>query len=411
MFKLSLLTLILSLLGCGKSGSDPAPAPAEPFESLTLNWTGAVSDLGLNSAEPPISCSVAMPLGDEADGVCITPLEVDGWVVSSRLLAENGTPFENGVSFRLHGSSALLNRDGSWEGQAFDFAGLTQISGASELENNYETQLNFDRISFDMNFIRMKFFLNDKYWTVLIPFYSQPVESNPIVQSCQYTEAELQQIASQANILGSLEFDRGDYLYCLSGSSGDCALSDFQFFDLDSSTFSTTRPSSPKQSIMVRDMDTKCSPALEETGRPKLTWGTYPFVTRMSTGVPFSLYADYAYGEDSRLNPGGEADTDDSGAAIPPYKRYYYTISGIQQVGNNANFSVTFNTRNLIFAKDIADVATLSSSSDEDIAAALTFQNLHQSEEDPSATNITEAMVSEFDFTLEQRPASTLEQN
>lgn len=378
-----LIALATLFFSCGNSGSDGAAPPLVSFENLSIFLT---SNNGISlSAQPPAACEIDVGFGPSDTGICTTPLKVEGWASGIFLHEESGsTNSETAGGVRILGGGNGLDQTGSWEGDKFDFEDDAAIDGESTLEKVYKTKPTFTSITTELNYMSFKTQVGSNYWNVIVPFYSQPVEQNAIVQSCQYDEFYLSKVAENANLLPGLEFERGDFLFCIKSTIDDCKINEFKFFDTDSETFVASRPNAPKFSEYISELESGCAPPLQGESGASLDWGR--FSVRADLTTPLKLYADYAFG-DSSQNPDSEA----ASSGLPPYKIYYHEVDGAAQTGNDLKISFEFNTDNMIFFKDISDVSTLQNSTNAEIANKIIFQSLHQTEADPNGADTTPA--------------------
>lgn len=391
--KIAVLLPLVYLFSCGESGKEETPVEFSPFEDFSISMVSN-NAIGL-SAKQPEACTIDVGFGPDETGMCATPIAIRARATSVLLLDSNNS------KARVLGEGVGLDASAEWEGAAFELESKTIIKAQSTLEGIYDARPSFDRVSIELNFLRFKVLLGDDYWNVIMPFYSQPVESNAIVQSCQYSDGYLQAVAAKANLLGSLNFERGDFLFCLKAGREDCNLDEYRFFDTNSESFVIERPSAPKNSEYVANLDAGCAPSVNPEAMAKLDWGRFSLQAQLDK--PRKIYADYAFGENSR-NPDAEA----GGSGLPPYKKYYFDEGGIVQSGNALHLAFELNTDNLVYLAGFADSAALAGASESEIARSLTIRPLHQSAADPNGTETELATKASVTVNLENKSSEEL---
>jgi hypothetical protein len=331
--------------------------------------------------------------------MCATPIEIKGWASGIYLHTEDAN---EGGGYRILGGGNGLNENSEWEGTTFDFSETAAMKGESNLEDAYDSKPEFNSVTTELNYLSVKVQVGSQYWSVIVPFYSQPVEQNAIVQSCQYDEFYLANLAQNANLLAGLEFERGDFLFCIKSTQAECKLSDYRFFDTNDETFVSTRPNAPRISDFIADAEAGCAPAVNPGSGPELDWGRFELKSQLTTSV--KLYADFAFGESSR-NPDSEA----AASGLPPYKTYYYEVNGAAQTGNSLNVTFEFNSDNMIYFDGLADSSELSNATDAEVATKLTFSSLHQTTADPNGSDTTPVLRATPTLTLSNKTTGELQ--
>lgn len=302
------------------------------------------------------ACSINLDIYS-GNGSCVTPSSIKGLVSRVNL---------NGLT-RILGPDEESETEGDILGAiAVDFSNLdAELVGNNQLTDQYEDEDTFDHASVNMHSLKVKFAVprsgsTVKYVTMFLATHPQPFSSSDAI-SC-VPESERSQDRYQIETLADVEFERGDYLFCVKDTeSATCSASDWQWIDNSSNSLVSTRPSSPRQHKWLTNDPIECEE--DEQGRYNFNIGPLYEVSSFASADTFKLSADYSHGEISNQWPGekfpkGAAPEDGEDIeGDDPYLIYYHTSnSGEQSEGNDLLFTLDINPEQMVFVDGIADL-------------------------------------------------------
>jgi hypothetical protein len=201
-----------------------------------------------------------------------------------------------------------------------------------------------------------------KYVTMFVAAHPQPFSSTDAI-SC-VPESERDQARYQIETIAGIEFERGDYLFCVKDTEdATCSASDWKWLDTSSNSLVGTRPSSPRQYKWLTNDPITCID--EGEGRYNFNVGPMYEVSSFAAADTFKLSADYSHGEISNQWPGEKfpkGETPEGGEDMPgsePYTIYYHTSNGgVKTSGNDLLFTLDINPNQMVFFDGIADLET-----------------------------------------------------
>ena len=218
-----LCTATILGLGCAKRKKD-LPIGPDRYANTYVSMQ-AKSSIQLAEAEPQ-SCHLQdAPDGPAADGLCLTPTNLEVWASELTLLGNNRLATVS----RLLGNGSCLGNSGYLDGAAFDLATAATLKGQDNLYNVYSLKPDWETLRIDIVYLRASFSFKGESWEMLIPYGNQPLEKQAWVESC-FTPATRELIHLRANPLTGLKIQRGDYLFCKPAAGATCAFSEFQWF-------------------------------------------------------------------------------------------------------------------------------------------------------------------------------------
>jgi len=377
-----MIGIFASAIGCGdddknnKNGNfSDLELFGDHFGTVAIVSTELI-DAGLTLTAPnePEDCFVQ---GDiyNTNGVCMTPTSYKGY---ARLLSmvQNDAPNHDASSARVAGVTP--NVEGSAgeviTGSEFDMATENTFTSWNELWFNYEYKSLWDYVGAELYYQWITVFINNKYYTMLVPANEQPLTESSIFQSCIPEEARGSAVYAAADVLEDMTFKRGDYLFCVKDTDEECQAEDFKWFDKESKTLVSERPSNPRVNPWLANDPITCT---QEGERFSLSIQGVPFAAQMTS--QFKLYADWSHGVDSAQWPDEKGafgeDPDPDRLADEefekPYLLYYHeTSSGVKTEGTNMSLKFDFDLEDLVFI-DGLDEEDLESATDEEIVESL----------------------------------------
>jgi hypothetical protein len=293
------------------------------------------------------------------EGYCLTPMTMAGWASKVDLL--NDVMGRPGTRI-LSESEDTAKKGAIVSGAGFDFAAAngSSLVGNNTLFDEYDIKGDYEGVAVRVFYLKAQFALKDQFVTVLLPSYSQPFDKKA-QELCGFGEDIAQQERYQdVNLLDGLEFERGDFLFCVkSTADASCEASDYKWYDTGTSALVGTRPASPKTSKYLAGSPVKCDGAGE--GRYDFNFGDFGFVASIPSGKRFKLYSDFSYGSMSKqwtsaTSPLGDAALEGES----PYTIYYYEgPDGKKVEGTNMVLDIAFDSSQSAFLEGIrtSDVA------------------------------------------------------
>lgn len=301
----SLLVLSVAFVRCGGSASPVVPAElpsvsnplgtkelAELYLTSTnlntvasLNTALATAFLNLeeNDSESENCHIESNSVG--VDGQCVTPLNISGLAASINL----GSSLGGGDGpARLFGGTfgASLDRNGEFEVYPFDFANPIPMQGESNLEDQSDKDFEWNMIAVYVATMDIKMQLKGEYWTLRYAFTTQSASNEPLIESC--VDEHYFESIEQNSRISDIDFYEGDVMLCRKSSETDeCADTDFLWLDLDTETFTATRPNNPFQHDWADNEEVQCE---QEGEGYSISLGGYDIVGTIAT--PFKLSAE-----------------------------------------------------------------------------------------------------------------------
>lgn len=226
---------------------------------------------------------------ESTDGLCITPINISGYASSVGLGRSGG-----GAPVRLFGStlgSISLDRNGELEVSPFDFQDRISMEGESSIQDDTGSG-SWDLLQVYTAYMDVQLQINDEFWTVRYAFISQQPASESTIESC-VEDHYFESIQANSGLLAEGEtegsYKKGDKMLCVKSSASEtCADSDFQWLDLDSGSFVSTRPSNPLQHEWANNEDVTCS---QDDPGYDINLGFYDIYATIEN--PFELSAEY----------------------------------------------------------------------------------------------------------------------
>lgn len=216
-----------------------------------------------------------------------------------------------------------------------------------------------------MHSLKVKFTLpraenSVKYVTMFLATHPQPFTAAEAI-SC-VPEAERSQDRYKIETIAGIEFERGDYLFCVKDAADEtCSADDWKWIDTSSNSLVGKRPSSPRQHKWLTKDPITCSK--EGEGRYNFTISPIYEVSSFKSEETFKLSADYSHGEISNQWPGEKfpkGNTPEGGEDIEgtdPYLIYYHTSkNGDKTQGNDLLFTLDINPNQMIFIEGFSDL-------------------------------------------------------
>ncbi len=370
--------LLLILSACSSTGGSGAPVPPTELPSNSGPASSYLSSSNLISVESlsrsvlwnfnpaitPTSATTACTVTDSdnnvVSGTCINPINITGYALQVDILDLGGTQGTgaSGPARLFAGDTTTGER---WGYAPFDFADPVAMAGTPNLPD-FNDSYRWDHVNVEANNLDVVAFIKDQYWHIRMVFTSSPVTLETAVQNCGIEQNTYDALATYTRYLSdTIDFYRGDILLCRKDSSTDtCTDTDWQWYDLDSNQFTSTRPSNPLQHDWTAN-DVSCS--LDENNRPSINEGHYDLFAETEeyylTGEYSNCYIDFTY-----IDP----DTSESSS------------------GNTLSAEFDFDSESSVFLPNISN-STLSSSSNNEILNAFIFKQMYirNSFDDPDA--------------------------
>ncbi len=338
--------------------------------TLAVDTSGS---LYLQDGEDIEDCDFSMDIY-RAEGSCFTPYSVIGY--ATVITGADATSTEVGSAARLAGvpgtgyDPTFDEEEGALiSGAEIDFAVDQPFTGFNEIFQQYETKPLYTHISMGTAYQKIGFSLKDKFVTMLIPAFSQPVVDWSAWDNCPLSEEEKEYDRFQnANVLEGMTFEAGDYLFCVKDAQTDsCEADDFQWYDMDDETLVSTRPDNPRKHSYLTFNKSDCID--EGEGRKNLNM-TMMFFPAVLTNK-FRLYSDYSHGINSvqwpdaiepfgEAIPAGDRTTDEFAETYQLY--YYHPEDGEITEGTNLALDFDFDVSEMLYLDGVrsSDIAASS---------------------------------------------------
>lgn len=337
-----LIVLLFPLLavGCGGGGGDSGDESSVGSGSSNLDITVRASNLAQQnsttntrqarayptSLQPllPVACSAFFTPGPRggsnelADagpktGSCLTPISVKGHVSSINLA---GDYFGGGV--RLLGGGSGFGQNYVVEGSTIDLADPLSLGGEDNAQDTGFSNVN-NRLTTEFNYLDVAFAVPRssetlEYWTYRYAFVSYPFSQEKIYEEHESTPGDVtftdtsstlaDCVASDflqagdtadsnnSQLLGGISgVQKGDILICRkSSASASCAASDFQWLNLNTSTFVSTRPATDSEVFRFSRMaehKVTCQPQSDGPGF-SVNLGGFSLISALYNKLQFS---------------------------------------------------------------------------------------------------------------------------
>lgn len=338
--------------GSGRANDDDVSG--SNYGKVVIQATGLAL---LDTPPEPESCGFSLDIY-RGEGTCLTPLSVSGHAEQVSLLAD--------VSGR--GPTRLLAADDNavadgaiWGGSSFDLASeSSSLVGNNTLWDEYDGKPTYTAVSVDFAYVRYQIAVKDQYVTVLLPAYSQPF-ATAAQTLCGFSgEVATQARYANADLLEDMEFQRGDYLFCVkSEADAACEAGDYRWLDVDARQLVASRPTNPKRSTYLSGTPVVCqNEGGERYNFNFLLSGAYANIPSASQ---FKLYGDFSHGELSRQWPAAStpmdqaASTGEQGTSTgEPFVIYYHEApGGAQTSGSELVARVDFDVTNSLFIEGL----------------------------------------------------------
>jgi hypothetical protein len=375
--------------------------------------------------------------GAAVEGLCVTPVDVKGWAQQINLVEYFWLADEDMVADNMGGGcgparllqfevfSGESNGLGR-SGMVLDLSDPEAKGGESNLEDECYADRLWHGFALDFSYLDVKFPMQDKVWTARFIFEANSLANESVFNEPACIGPFEQDGASwdwnSYNYLPeSVQVHRADLLLCRKATeSEDCAATDFEWLDLETDTFVSSRPSNPLQIDPFSDL-TSATKAQNDDGSYNDIWcnhecdfvGGEPYCGFesshfvMSFLLPeeefFKLSAELITDQDSR-HPGsledlvseeeheGEEPEDAGGGSennppseetgSPPIKWYTYENStGQVSEGYAMDINLQIDLQNFLFIPGATpeeggglSIEQLESLSDADIISLLTIR-------------------------------------
>ncbi len=323
---------------------------------------GTILDSNINFTESASFCHVqdSQDNSEGADGLCLTATNMNGHVAGVTLI-ESGP---NGNVGRIAGADITdlaPDASGAFEVYPFDLNDELSIDSHPNFYDGDLSDVTWNKLRLNFAHLDVQALIKSQYWNVRFAFVTLPASDEEDTTSC-YDAAYLSQLAANSNYLGSgISFHRGDVILCRKDAqTAACADSDWQWYDLDSSQFTTTRPSNPLQFALADRIDASCS-------------------SQYSHNLDFGGYA---------ISGVFREFTGDGGIALPGFNLYSSINSCIQQftyqeigssstsTGNKITFDFNLDAEDVVFLPNLMSSTNLNTYSDYQILSAFTLKEM-----------------------------------
>jgi hypothetical protein len=348
-------------------------AVADSSSAVLMSGTLAVSpQLRLTTNEDDYT---DCPQNDNAppfDGLCFTPLEFSGIAHFVEAIDGSLTATIDDQARIVKAGKFDEDAEGKIiEGSEYSLKNPETFTGYNELWSVYANKPDYSLIGIESGYQKVKFYLKNKYVTMLLVSFTQPMAQAEF-DGCDFSEEERSQSRfTNADILTGMTFTRGDYLFCLKDTSEEtCAAAEFKWLDLDANQLVSTRPNNPRTNAWLINNPMTCSEEVIETE----TQGDRG-ETRKSIGIPgikffaelsnqFKLYADWSHGVNSQQWAeemgafGNEPDPDhlEDEEYESPYPIYYYQEEGGEiKEGTSLKVTLDFDVNGMLHAAQLSE--------------------------------------------------------
>ncbi|SMF06544.1 hypothetical protein [Pseudobacteriovorax antillogorgiicola] len=342
--------------GEGQGGSDGGSSSDLTFGQASIqSSTLAISSLQSDETDLD-DCSFSLDIY-RGEGACMTPTSVIGMstLVVGASVDSSGS---NSAEARL---AATVNfhsdeQDGKIiEGKEFSFSDTSSFKAYNELWAEYDVQASYTHLTMELAYEKIQFEVNSKFVTMFLANYQQPFSEWDILDDCGLSEEEkTYSNITEADVLEGMTFQRGDYLFCVKDTAdAECAATDFQWYDLDSDTLVSTRPSNPRTHAFLVFDEATCT---DDNGRPSFNMSAIRIGATLNE--QFKLYADFSNGVDSvqwkdsavAFEDAADNSQDEQDNFQEPFLYYYYEdAAGNTSAGTGLDMSFDFNSEDMIY--------------------------------------------------------------
>ena len=249
----------------------------------------------------------------------------------------------------------------------FNFSDRDSLTTYNELFFQYHLKDSYDILTVDSGYQIIKFTLKEKFITLLIPAFTQPMSSWSEISEC-YSEIQSERQSNNlADVFSGMTFQRGDYLFCVKNKENEnCAAIDYKWYDLETRTLVNQRPEVPRVHKYLVAEKSSCS---TEGDSSILTISPMRMAAKLDE--TFKLYADYSHGinsvqwKDSHTAFQDRVQNDNEIDYIEPWLVYYYEKDNLTTEGTNLTMEFRFNLKNLIYIDGMSQSSFNSSTLDE----------------------------------------------
>jgi hypothetical protein len=387
--------LLVATLGCeddkkGDKGPNGGGGPSSDvrvgFTSLIITDQAATALSGENPE--PEFCQMNLTQTVRGEGLCLPAQAIELWASGVLLgnqrpdASASSDPFAAGPGRVLGGGSGYA-KDGKLEGAAVDLTKADALRGEDNLFHKYETRPRFDLVAIEAAYVRTSFSINGNTWEMIVPFYQQPVEEEPVMKQC-YDSGYIEQAKVNANLFPGISFQAGDFLFCKrTDAAVPCELDQFGWFDTSSKALVSvgqSRPAAAKKLNSLAGLRRSCKVPSAD-GRPPDASYQMPGL-RADLTTPIRVYGDFSHGSESKSNPGGgrpegvsEAEWSarcEANQPVSPHFVYFVEdAAGAVTKGNKLNVKMSVDASNWIFLEGLRQ-GDLASAADSQILESLT---------------------------------------
>ena len=373
---IALLPILLLMSSCIDLSDSDEEKLKEGLSELLLKLRAANLVEEVDPDLLPQSCAnFYLPNGGSKAGSCITPMSVSGNVVSVNLA---GNYFGGGI--RLLGGGSGFGQDFVIEGNAFNMENPEALGGEDNAQDTAFSELN-NRIETKFNYLDIKFALpredGNAFWTVKYVFVDNPFSDTATytagnvdgeftatggtVADCiedAYPDAVQDAIDNNANLLGGVtDAKAGDILICRKDFSIlDCSDSDYQWLNVSTGVFSSTRPADSDVYKFDSLADHKVTCEAQEQGY-SLDLGGFNVVADLYSEVMFSADVD----QNSKI-----------------YEFQQSGDSSSYQSGNEISMLIDFDVRKSLFVYSEDDDFSLNATPDYSVIEGMSDVELAQ---------------------------------
>lgn len=347
----------------------------------------------------PASCQ-AQQTGSGAqagpvNGLCITPTNVEGFGQQINLTTDSTSG--------LCGPARLLQL-GTQTGEGlqrggidFDLASPSLVGGETTLDCEDYLTNNHSGVTIELPYIDVKFSFRSEFWTLRYIFEANPLTEEPefAKNTCEYSLYD-DAIEGWAFLPTTVRVQRGDVLLCKKADeTSACADSDFQWLDVDSDSFVSTRPSNAFQLAYIRSQTV----GQQADG----TWGdvfcntncerdeAYCGISSAGFPLAFTIESANRFGLSSQIiaykpklaagqaSPSGALDVDYLNGA---YRVYSYTSpSGVATRGSQLEIDVQLDLSNFLFIPDYDDEDDFAALDDATVVKSIQIRDMWRRQE------------------------------
>ena len=382
----------------GKKGGGGGPPEQGSSNDVKVGYTSLIltesASASLTSGTTaPTNCVLGLSQTVRGEGVCLPAGGVEVWASgvslgSQRPQLTDGNDPASGGPGRILGGGSGFAKSGYLEGAKIDLTRTDTLRGEDNLFHKYDARPSFDLATVEAAYVRTHFTIKDAVWELLVPFYQQPVESEPVLLQC-YDQGYIDEAKANANVLPGISFQAGDLLFCKrSDPATACNLTDFGWFDSASQSVvsvAQSRPAGARQLKALAKLQRKCTTPSRD-GKPPDASFQMPGL-RADLESPIKVYADFSHGAGSKSNPNSSAPAGVDGAQwqercsqnlpVSPHFVYFLESSdGTTKTGNKLNVKLNIDTSDWIYVDGLRS-GDLATASEAQILANLTTKEFY----------------------------------